>query len=237
MGDHVAAGAEVSAAEVQNLAVSSYLKSNTGNEAGDFSRLIWLSPNFKISDERQQSFLENMRRDLEDVGRTEIFQTPFEDFKFVLKNSLIESGGSEMGVKSHNPQSNSKSIYVIYDKADRDPAGKLIQYLRNKGLAVLEPSFEGNLMDIRQLHLQNLIDFDGVIIYAGVVNPFWVKMKLLDIMKSPGFGRIKTLQHKAVFSETPGKINTGEFQNYEVHILEKSNGGYGQLDSFINKLE
>ena len=48
-------------------------------------------------------------------------------------------------------------------------------------------------MDIRQLHIQNLVDFDGVIIYSQEVNEYWVKMKLLDILKSPGFGRTFTL--------------------------------------------
>ncbi len=234
MGDHVVSSSGVSIAEVQNSVVSDYLKSNKESAVEGFSRLIWLSPNFKVKDEREQAFLETMRRDLEDVGHTEIFQTPFEDFKFVLKNSLIDVSETDLKLFSSNGNSSKKRVYVIYDKIDRENSTALVSHLKQDGFSVLEPSFEGDLMDIRQLHIQNLIDFDAVIIYAGKVNSFWVKMKLLDILKSPGFGRIKPLDHKSIYLESPELIGKSEFENYEVSILEKTGRDFGVVDEFIN---
>lgn len=237
MGDHVVAGSGITIAEIQNSAVSTYIKAHREEKAEGFSRLIWLSPNFKVKDERQQTFLETMRRDLEEVGHTEIFQSPFEDFKFVLKNSLIDMSELDIRVSDQNPDATGRNIYLIYDKTDRERASALSDYIKQRGFTVLEPSFEGDLMDIRQLHIQNLIDFDGVIIFAGNVNSFWVKMKLLDILKSPGFGRMKTLDNKSIYIDTPDKIEKSEFENYEVRIMEGNGGGFGVVDEFINNLK
>ncbi len=237
MGDHVVAGTGVSLAEVQNLAVSDYIKENAREKAEGFSRLIWLSPNFKIKDEREQTFLETMRRDLEEVGHTEIFQTPFEDFKFVLKNSLVDVSDFDLKITEEKNNSSGKNIYVIYDKIDTDRALNLAGYLKQKGFRTLEPSFEGDLMDIRQLHIQHLIDFDGVIIFAGKVNTFWVKMKLLDILKSPGFGRIKPLNNKFILIDSSANFSKEEFSNYDVHIIEGNGRDFGMVDDVINELK
>ncbi|HLF35290.1 MAG TPA: hypothetical protein VI583_13690 [Cyclobacteriaceae bacterium] len=237
MGDHATSGRGATVAEVQNSAVSSFIKSNPDKKAEGFSRLIWLSPNFKIKDERQQAFLENMRRDLEDVGHTEIFQTPFEDFKFVLKNTLIDVSDFNMKIGTANGSAAGKSVYLIYDKADKERAGDFAGYLKRKGMMVLEPSFEGNLLDIRQLHIQNLIEFDAVVIFAGQVNAFWVKMKLLDILKSPGFGRMKPLMHKSILIDVPGKIDKDEFRNYEIAMIERTGDGFDFTDEFINNIQ
>jgi len=100
----------------------------------------------------------------------------------------------------------------------------------------MEPSFEGDLLDIRQLHIHNLVEFDAAIIFAGKVNAFWVKMKLLDILKSPGLGRLKSLDHKSIFIDSPGNIDKAEFSNYEVNMLEKEGNDFGVVDEFINNL-
>ncbi len=236
MGDHVEGTSDVSLAEIQNSVVSNYIKSNQESNAKGFSRLIWLSPNFKVKDEREQTFLETMRRDLEDVGHTEIFQTPFEDFKFVLKNSLIDVSDIDLKIQSSNGLTTGKNIYLIYDKVDRENGVRLAEHIRHKGFNVMEPSFEGDLLDIRQLHIHNLVEFDAAIIFAGKVNAFWVKMKLLDILKSPGLGRLKSLDHKSIFIDSPGNIDKAEFSNYEVNMLEKEGNDFGVVDEFINNL-
>jgi hypothetical protein len=235
MGDHLTAANGVSAAEIQNSAVSDYIQKNKDKAEG-FSRLIWLSPNFKVKDERHQTFLENMRRDLEEVGQTEIFQTPLEDFKFILKNTLIDVSDLDLKIDSSKTTQHGKSVYLIYDKIDIDNAKNLSNYLKGKGITVLEPSFEGNLMNIRQLHIQNLIDFDGVMIFAGKVNEFWIKMKLLDILKSPGFGRMKELHHKAIYIDPSGSLNSESFAGYEINILDAKSEGVKIADGFINNI-
>ena len=235
MGDHLTAASGISAAEIQNSAVSDFIQKNKDKAEG-FSRLIWLSPNFKVKDERHQTFLENMRRDLEEVGQTEIFQTPLEDFKFILKNTLIDVTNLELRMDPSKTAQQGKSVYLIYDKIDKDRARNLSDYLKGKGISVLEPSFDGNLMNIRQLHIQNLVDFDGVMIFTGKVNEFWVKMKLLDVLKSPGFGRIKALDHKAIYIDPAGSLNRESFAAYEINILDSKSEGTRIVDGFINNL-
>lgn len=48
------------------------------------------------------------------------------------------------------------------------------------------PDFEGELLSVRQKHIDNLRNFDAAIIYRGKVNEQWVRMKILDLLKAPG---------------------------------------------------
>jgi hypothetical protein len=239
MGDRVDIeddGSSTTLVTFQNDIVSKYILDSSDEKLKNFSRLIWLSPNFKVTEEKHHRFIEKLRREVEDTGRTEIFQTPYEDFKFLLKRTLPEIPErltETIGIESDDQK---KKIYLIYDKKDSKNVTPLINLVNKKGYEVLQPTFDGNLMDIRQLHIQNLVDFDGVIIYSGEVNEFWVRMKLLDILKSPGFGRLKPLDKKAIFSSGGMKINKKNFVNYEVDVIESDTINENALDSFLTKM-
>lgn len=222
---------------IQNEIVSKYIESNSGKELRNFSRLIWLSPNFKVTDEKQQGFLEKLRREVEDTGRTEIFQTPYEDFKFILKKTLSEIPDRITIEQSEGSDTKgNKKIYIIYDKSDSKHVADLEGIISKKGYDILKPSFDGDLMDIRQMHIQNLVDFDGVIIYSQEVNEFWVKMKLLDILKSPGFGRLKSLKNKAIISSGGEKLNKETFKNFEIELIESDRIDDQIVEPFLSKI-
>ncbi len=231
-------GSSGTSVTAQNDHVSTYIKTTGEEILKNFSRLIWLSPNFKVSEEKQHRFIEKLRRDVEESGRTEIFQTPFEDFKFIVRRTLSEFPERVSDIKTEEATgSGNKKIYVIYDKEDKNNVQPLLDLMNKKGYKVLLPSFEGNLMDIRQLHIQNLVDFDGVIIFRDHVNEFWVRMKLLDILKSPGFGRLKSLDNKAILSAGARKLNKEHFRNYEVDLIETSNVDEKIIEPFLSKIQ
>ena len=48
-----------------------------------------------------------------------------------------------------------------------------------------------------QAHQDNLKFCDGVLIFFGAASGQWVEMKLMDLLKAPGYGRTKPLTAKA----------------------------------------
>ena len=176
----------------------------------EFSRLIWIAPNLRNASEKQKSFIDSLRRDIEAQEGAEILQNPLEDFKNIMREELLSSqnAGSEQ-------PSSGKTIYLVHDKIDHQQVAPLVDVIQKSGFNVVFPAFEGDLMEVRKKHIENLRNFDAAIIYKGKVNDQWVRMKVLDLLKAPGFGRNKPIRGKAIVSES----NLDSYKNQNVTLI------------------
>jgi hypothetical protein len=192
----IPAGAEKSVVEIQNELASKISAGKRGRKE-DFTRLIWISANLRNISDKQRSFIENLKRDTEAQEGTEILQTPLEDFKNIMREELIEAhdrkGGNEV---------RGKTIYLLHDRIDQNEVKPYLELLEKNGFDVIQPAFTGELLDVRKHHINNLRNLDGAIIFKGKVNDQWVRMKVLDLLKAPGFGRNKPIKAKALMADT-----------------------------------
>jgi hypothetical protein len=180
-----------------------------------FTRLIWISPSLVNASERQKAFIENIKRDTEAQEGAEILQTPLEDFKNIVREELMDAPE-----KRSLDDTGGKSVYLVHDKVDANDVKPIIEAIEKSGYKVLTPEFDGELLDLRQKHIENLRNFDSAIIYKGKVNEQWVRMKVLDLLKAPGFGRKKPIKGKAVVT-TPGtKLNLDTYKNQNIRLIE-----------------
>ncbi|MGE0772777.1 MAG: DUF4062 domain-containing protein [Cyclobacteriaceae bacterium] len=204
-------GSELSVVDVQNrLAAELSLVKKKNKE--EFSRLIWISPNLKNASDRQKSFIEAIKRDVEAQEGAEILQNPLEDFKNIMREELLESKD-----RKTLEDSGGKAIYLVHDKIDGGAVRPYREALENAGFQVMMPAFEGDLLEVRQRHIDNLRNLDGAIIFKDKVNDQWVRMKVLDLLKAPGFGRKKPIIGKAIVtSETGQDYDTFKKQNLTV---------------------
>jgi hypothetical protein len=180
-----------------------------------FSRLIWISPTLSNASERQKAFIDNIKRDVDAQEGAEILQTPLEDFKNVVSEELMDTHE-----KKALDETGGKSVYLVHDRIDHQDVKPIIDAIEKSGYSVLMPEFEGELLDLRQKHIDNLRNFDAAIIYKGKVNEQWVRMKVLDLLKAPGFGRKKPIKGKAVFTAPGAKVNLEAFKNQNLRIVE-----------------
>ncbi|MFN3841394.1 MAG: hypothetical protein ACK4RF_11885 [Cyclobacteriaceae bacterium] len=205
-------GADRSIVDLQNRIAAQ--KSHRVNK-DEFTRLIWISPNLFNASERQKAFIESLKRDTEAQEGAEILQTPLEDFKNIVREELMDTPE-----KRSLDDTGGKSVYLVHDKVDVQDVKPIIEAIQKSGYKVLTPEFDGELLDLRQKHIENLRNFDSAIIYKGKVNEQWVRMKVLDLLKAPGFGRKKPIKGKAVVT-TPGtKLNLDAFKNQNVRLIE-----------------
>jgi hypothetical protein len=207
-------GTERSVVDIQNkIAAEKSLKAKESKE--EFTRLIWISPNLTNASERQKAFIENIKRDVEAQEGAEILQTPLEDFKNIMREELVETGERRTA-----DEGNGRSVYLMHDRIDDLAVKPIKEAIEKSGFRVLLPEFEGELLELRKKHIENLRNFDAAIIYKGKVNEQWVRMKALDLLKAPGFGRKKPIIGKAIVA-SPGSIaNTDAFKSQNLRVIE-----------------
>lgn len=182
---------------------------------GQFSRLIWISPTLNNASERQKGFIDTIKRDVDAQEGAEILTTPLEDFKNIVREELLDTHE-----KKALDDTGGKSVYLVHDRIDQQDVKPIIEAIEKSGYKVLMPEFEGELLDLRQKHIDNLRNFDAAIIYKGKVNDQWVRMKVLDLLKAPGFGRQKPIKGKALFTAPGNKVNLDAFKNQNLRVVE-----------------
>ena len=207
-------GSDKSVVDHQNrLAAEKSIRSRQSGE--EFTRLIWIPTNVTQASERQKGFIENIKRDVESQEGVEILQTSLEDFKNIMREELLEAVE-----KTHFSEGGGKSVYIMHDKIDHTEVKPFIQMVKEAGFEVLVPEFEGELLELRQKHIENLRKLDAAIIYKGKVNDQWVRMKALDLLKAPGFGRKKPIVAKAIVTLPGSGVNAENFRTQNVRVIE-----------------
>jgi hypothetical protein len=226
----VPTGSDRSVVDIQNkLAAEKSVRAKENNE--DFTRLIWISPNLSNASERQKSFIENIKRDVEAQEGAEILQTPLEDFKNIMREELVESEERKGTLDVAG-----RSVYLMHDRIDVQDVKPIREVLENSGFRVLVPEFEGELLELRRKHIENLKSFDAAIIYKGKVNEQWVRMKALDLLKAPGFGRKKPIIGKAILTAPGSTMNVESFKNQNLRVIENDPELTGaSLKSFLQE--
>lgn len=210
-------GGERSVVDIQNKIAATRSILVRKDPSVDFTRFIWITPHLGNASDRQKNFVENLQRDLSATEGAEIMQSSLEDFKNIVREELLEERMERIYKLLPDVQmtDDKKTIYLVYDKIDEKEVGKIRRSIQQKGFHVLQPSFDGNLLGKRYHHIENLKSFDAVVIYKGQVTDQWVKMKLLDILKAPGFGRQKAIAGKAILVSPQSRVDKQFFFRHQ----------------------
>lgn len=213
-------GSDKSIVDLQNRFASQIDK----GEGKKLPRLIWIQPDQTKSSDKQRAFVENLQRDVTSLEGAEVLQTPLEDFKNIMREEIFsnESFGIQEKETFHVDKKK-LNVYLIYDKIDKKPISPIIKQLVKAGLNVIEPDFDKNLLEVRKSHLEKLKHLDLAIVFQEKVNTNWVRMKLLDLLKAPGLGRVKPIVGKAIIAGHDVELNKDNFKDYEVELIQ-SNG-------------
>ncbi|MGB5977592.1 MAG: hypothetical protein WBG62_09285, partial [Cyclobacteriaceae bacterium] len=131
-----------------------------------------------------------------------------------------------------------KSIYLIYDRNEFHKCIPLANFLDKQGFNVILSVFDGNLMDIRNIHQDNLKNCDATIIYYGNDNEDWMRSKIQDLSKSLGLGRNKPITPQAILVDDPNKVARTPVDDREAMILvNQEEFSPDLLKPFLAKLE
>lgn len=238
-------GSELSVVDIQNKIASKHTfdihekNENTVSEQEKFSRLIWLSPDLKNVSERQKIFIEDLKSDAATLDEEEVLQIPLQELKSIIREELVTGGRfktKEIKLDNSLPDEGD-IIYLICDQLDLESSKAIFEYLKQKGYNVVTSMFEGNLVDLRYLHQENLRRCDASLIYFGKSSEDWIRTKLQDFLKAPGFGRTKPMKATAIFTEDKLKMINQNLQMTKTMVLGGGIFEPSVLDPFLAKLE
>jgi hypothetical protein len=199
---------------------------------GGFSRLIWMPPGLQPKDERQQKFVADLQNSFTSHNGSELLQGKLEDLKTIIQTKLTQKPKPVM-----DPPGDRVRFYLICDKQDVDAVEPLQTHLFDRGYEVMLPLLDGSEAEVLQDHKEILLLCDAVLIFQGRASEGWLRMKLRDLLKLPGYGRTSPLLGKAVYISAPESQPKGRFKTQEALVIKD----YGEfnpssLDSFLAEI-
>lgn len=205
-------------------------------EGADFSRLIWINPDLKLSNEKQKQYIEQLKRDADILKGASLIQTPLEHFKSIILAEIKSK--NQQPIHSFNKLNSGTRVYLIHESQSFDKISEISSFLANSGFEIIHSPLLSEEKNLLKKHRQNLIDCDAVLIYFDSSDEFWLKSKLNDLMKAPGFGRNRPFAAKAVLIDCEYDFLQEIFDKKGVFII-RSNQAFSPflLDKFIDKIQ
>ena len=196
-----------------------------GEERG-LRRLLWLAPGLETRDERQRAWLARLKTDPGLQAQADLVETSLEDFKTLVQGRLEppeETPGPDAATAPESaPGGEVPRVYLICDQMDLEDVLPVEDALFEAGFEVMVPVFEGEEAQVRKDHEENLILCDAVLLFWGAGNELWLRRKLREIQKSPGFGRKRPFAAKGVYLGAPESAHKKRFRTHEALVLTES---------------
>jgi hypothetical protein len=209
-----------------------------------FKRLIWMPEGWETSDNKMGQMLQELKLLTDPHQGIEFLQTSLEEFKSLMHKRLTASVNGHVS-KTTASSTELRKVYVVCDRRDLSQAKPLISYLQDRYEVVL-PEFEEieGETPLAELHQQNLLECDGVIVYWGNGSSRWVNSKRSDIEKHAGLEKtvestgVRPLRAKAFYVTAPFDDLKDVFKPPRVRLI-KNPGDFDPalLTDFINDLE
>lgn len=204
-----------------------------------FSRLLWMPVGLKTQEEAQAQFIEWLRTDPAAQQGAELLQTPLEELKTLIQTRLTSNGHKP---KDEAVEETQPKIYLIFDKRDLEGVLPLNEYLAvEKNYQVLLPLIDNEGADDAQafeIHKDNLMQCDAVLIYYGNANQMWFEHKQRNLKKIAGLNRKSLLAAEAIYLAPPKTAHKQLFKNANTVVI-KDFGDFSPaaLDPFIARVQ
>jgi hypothetical protein len=210
---------------------------------GNFSRLLWIPPGLQVDDARQLKLIEQVRIDPRLLEGADLLETFLEDLRTVIHNKLKRVPAPAPAQQTAapvtvTPRGNHSRLYLMYDQRDADAASSCVEYLFEQDFEVIRPVFEGDEAEIREYHDDNLRTCDGVLIFYGSTNECWLRRKLREVQKSPGYGRTKPAPVVGIVLAPPKAAGKERFRTHEAMVIPQLDGfSADALREFVSSLQ
>src|SRR5262245_25254511 len=195
-------------------------------ENAALKRLIWIPKGLQPRDERQTTFLRQLQADPRAVTGAELIADTLENLKVLLR-SRWEREQAERGKASSEPgNGGAPRVYLICDQQDEAALEPLEDFFYQQGIEVSLPAFEAEEAEVQQVHIQNLRDCDGTLIYYGAAGMHWVDFKIRDLQKAAGYRDSRPIPVSAVYVAPPFNHRKERFKSVSIRVIRQPNDSF-----------
>ena len=205
---------------------------------GGFIRLLWMPPCLQVEDERQRKVIEQLRTDTQVLEGADLMEASLEELMTVIHSRLSQPPKPSQEPTSPTTDAHLVRIYAIYDQRDADALSPWLDFLFDQDFEVIRPVFQGDEAEIREYHEENLRICDGALIFYGTANEIWLRRKLRELQKSPGYGRTKAPPLIGIALVPPKSADKECFKTHEAMVIPQCDGfSPGPLRRFVCGLQ
>ncbi|MGO9602734.1 MAG: TIR domain-containing protein [Candidatus Binataceae bacterium] len=205
-----------------------------------FLRITWIPPGLKPAEEREKQFIETVRANPGQSGRSELLETSVEELKTFILDRLKKPAHEAPAAKPAQSSDGDgpTQIYLICDPQDRPAIAALRKHLHDSGFEVVLPLSKGEPDQVREDHQENLRLCDAVIIYWGGADEFWLRSKLRDLARVRGLGRTAPFRASAIYIADPASDEKQDFETREAKLIRQL-GPFSPdaLDPFVAQMK
>jgi len=110
---------------------------------------------------------------------------------------------------------------LICEPRDEEAIEPLEDYLFAQGFEVCLPAFDGSDADAEALHHENLLSCDAAMVFFGAAPRAWVDIKLRELLKAAGSGRVGPIQVQGVYIAPPEDHRKERFRSLQARVIRQ----------------
>jgi serine/threonine protein kinase len=205
----------------------------------ELQRLIWLTGDGQIADERQQAFILRVQEDPALHHRAEIIEGNLNLLKKDLIRRLSPPEEKPKEAAPSTAAGGPPKLYLICDAKDEPKVEALEDYLFDQGLEVSLPGFDGADADAAALHQDNLRTCDAALVYYATAPKAWVEIKLRELLKAAGYERERPITVQAVYIAPPYDHRKDRFRSHQASVIRQTDefAPSTELDAFVKQIK
>ncbi len=190
-------------------------------------RMIWIMPSGKNNESKQDKLIAFIKQESRFFQNSELLETPFESLKTYVHKFLAEH--SAVSSEARNDKSEKSNVFVIFEHAVSENIKPLLDWLDQQNMSHCQPIFIGGPEETMPYYRKMLASCKSVVVYYSGENQIWLKTKVNDILKAPGYGRNEPFQSRVLFA--PANLHENAFDQFKILKYQQPVLSHDVLDS------
>jgi hypothetical protein len=152
--------------------------------AAGLRRIISLPEGTRTTDPRQQAFIDSLHREPDVQFAADVITADLEAVKGAVRAALARIENPSPVETAAASGSSGRALYLVCDERDRKATIPLRRFLKEQGLEVEMPVFEGDAASVRNANQERLARCDAALVFYGVGTEAWKATVDSDLRKA-----------------------------------------------------
>lgn len=198
-------------------------------------QIIWIPRDRVIKDTKQEAWIREITLGSSQPHGLEIV----EDRVSAIKELLLQRIQRKKSLHStHEILQSAPRLYLICDPIDEEQTEAIERFFYSQGIEVLLPAFEASEAEAQSIHISNLENCDGALVYYGNATRHWVDSHARDLIKATGYRDSRQINARMIYVATPIDRRKERFRSLTTDLVHQVEGnGFAELKFFVEQLK